>query len=169
MGENEDWATDEKFYIKRAIQIIFNCPPHIAKACVAFIRRLAESVDHMNLQYEKMQLEIERLTQTNQQLQAQVAGLTSKHEQTQLTAERLRTVVSEVLGLFQKLQQTAGSDPELRRQFLEAIPKLIVFRAKELKVDPAAPDNYNLANYWQHGVLPEPLFLAATKRAAPKS
>ena len=148
-----------------------NLPAMLAnpKWGILLIRRLAESVDHMNSQYERQQLEIDRLNEANRQLQGELGNLTSKHEQAQLTAERLRAALGEVLGLFLKLQQTAGDDPELRRQFVEAVPKLVAFRAKELKVDPAAPDLYNLSLYRQHEALPEPLFAAAAKRPAPKA
>jgi CRP-like cAMP-binding protein len=136
---------------------------------ILLIRRLAESVDHMNGQFERQQLEIDRLTEANRQLQGQTDQLTAKHEQALLAIERQRAAAGAVLGLFLKLQQTAGDDPELRSQFVEAVPQLVALRARELKVEPAAPDLYGLADYLQRGALPEPLFEAATRRTPPKA
>jgi CRP-like cAMP-binding protein len=127
------------------------------------IRRLAESLDHMNIQYEHMQLQIGRMNKKIEQTQAQADQLASKYEQTLLLNERLRVIIGDVLGLFQKLHLAAGKDESLRQQFFEAIPKLIALRAKDLKVEPALPESYDLSDYYQRGALPDPLFQAAIK------
>ena len=53
-------------------------------------------------------------------------------------------------------------------QFFDALPKLIALRAKELKVEPSQPESYDLSEYYQRGVLPDPLFQAAVKRPTSK-
>jgi predicted nuclease with TOPRIM domain len=132
------------------------------------VRRLAESLDNMNIQYEHVQLQIGRLTKKNEQIQAQHEQLTAKYEQSQLLTERLRAVIGDVLGLFQRLHQAAGRDEALRQQFLEAIPKLVALRAKDLKVEPSFPESYDLSDYHQRGALPDALYQAAIRRPAAK-
>jgi CRP-like cAMP-binding protein len=147
-----------------------NLPAMLAnpKWGILLIRRLAESLDNMNIQYEHMQLQIERLNKRSEQTQAQNELLTAKYEQTQLLSERLRAVIGDVLGLFQKLYLAAGRDESLRQQFLDAIPKLVALRARDLKVEPSLPESYDLSDYHQRGALPDPLFEAAIKRPTSK-
>lgn len=144
-----------------------NLPAMLAnsKWGILIMRQLAETASRLNDQSEQMNFQIEQLSKKNQQMQLQIEQLTAKYEQTQLLTERLRTIIGDILGLFQKLHQAAGNDEALRQQFLEALPKLIAFRAKELKVEPLA-DSHKIADYRQQGLLPDPLF-QATKRPTP--
>ncbi len=147
-----------------------NLPAMLAnpKWGILLVRRLAESVDHMNGQYQQAQLQLERLNKKYEQAQLQADLLTAKHEQAQLAAERLRAVIGELLGLFTLLHQAADHEA-LRQQFWEALPRLVTLRAKELKLEPLTPDARTLADYVRQGVLPEALFQAATTRPAPKT
>ena len=147
-----------------------NLPAMLAnpKWGLLLIRRLAESLDNMNIQYEHAQLEAERLAQQHAQAEDQQAQLTAKYERLQLQHERLRTAVGGVLGLFSRLHQAAGQDEALQRQLLEALPRLIALRAKDLKADLTAPETYDLQDYYQRGALPDPLYQAAIKRPASK-
>lgn len=147
-----------------------NLPAMLAnpKWGILLIRRLAESLDHMNIQFEQTQLQVERLTKKQAQTEAQHAQVTAKYEQTQLQNERLRTILGDVLGLFQRLHQAASQDDNLRLQFFEALPKLIALRAKDLKVEPTHPESYALQDYYQRGALPDPLYQAAVKRPSNK-
>jgi CRP-like cAMP-binding protein len=147
-----------------------NLPAMLAnpKWGILLIRRLAESLDNMNIQYEHMQLQIGRMNKKYEQTLAQTEQLTSKYEQTLLLNERLRAIIGDVLGLFQKLHQAAGKDESLRQQFFDAIPKLIALRAKDLKVEPSLPESYDLSDYYQRGALPDPLYQAAVRPPTPK-
>ena len=147
-----------------------NLPEMLAnpKWGVLLVRRLAESLDNMNVQYEHLQLQIERLTARCEQAQAQTERATAKLEQTLLLAERLRAMIGGVLGLFQKLHQAAGRDEALRQQLLDSIPKLIALRAKDLKVESSLPEQHDLSDYHQRGALPESLLRAAIKRPPSK-
>jgi CRP-like cAMP-binding protein len=147
-----------------------NLPAMLAnpKWGILLIRRLAESLDNMNIQYEHGQLQIERLNKKAEQSQAQAEQLNAKYEQTRLQTERLRAVIGDLLGLFQRLHQAVGKDESLRQQFFDALPKLIALRAKDLKIEPSLPESYDLSEYYQRGILPDPLFQAAVRRPTTK-
>ena len=132
------------------------------------VRRLAESLDHMNIQYQQAQLQIDRLTQKHEQVQVQHHQLNTKYEQLRLMNERLRAIIGDVLGLFQRLHQAAGRDEALQRQFIDAVPRLVAMGAKDLKVEPTFPESHTLTDVYQRGILPETLYQATLGRPPAK-